>query len=74
MKKLLIKKNNKQKTLNELIGRIESNFYATIVRNYINPIKKVFSLNDPDMTLKRKFTDNKYENNIHKFNEISLLQ
>ena len=65
---------NKQNTLNELIGRIESNFYATIVRNYINPIKKVFSLNDPDMTIKRKFTENKYEKNIYKFNEISLSQ
>ena len=71
--KAVVKKiKNKQNTLNELIGRIESKFYSILVKNYINPIKKVFSLNDPGMTLKKKSTKNKYEKNIYKFNEISL--
>ena len=72
--KAVVKKiKNKQITLNELIGRIESKFYSNLVKNYINPIKKVFSLNDPGMTLKKKSTKNKYEKNIYKFNEISPL-
>ena len=66
--KAVVKKiKNKQITLNELIGRIESKFYSNLVKNYIKPIKKVFSLNDPDMTIKRKLNMKKTYINLMKF-------
>ena len=64
----------KQKTLNELIARLESKFYSTIVKNYTNPIKKSLLLNDPDVSLKSKFIENKFETFNYKFNYITIMQ
>ena len=64
----------KQKTLNELIARLESKFYSTIVKNYTNPIKKSLLLNDPDVSLKSKFIENKFQTFNYKFNYTAIMQ